>query len=233
MGNALGRTSGITEQDRAILELKVQRDKLQHYQLKAILQHEQLVARHHLVRGDKKRALLALKKRRYQEGLLEKTDAQLLNLEELTYSIEFAAVQRQVIEGIRNGNRVLIEIQKELSLDAVDQLMEETAGALAYQKEVEEAITERLTSEELEDIEKELDAMVKAEEEAALADESCTSPQKTSTPTKQLSTEEQLVMAPSIPDTKLTLSEEAITRNEWAELEAEYGQTRGNLIYQA
>jgi hypothetical protein len=34
MGSALSRTNGITEQDRAILELKVQRDKLQHYQLK-------------------------------------------------------------------------------------------------------------------------------------------------------------------------------------------------------
>ncbi|RKP27186.1 Snf7 family, partial [Syncephalis pseudoplumigaleata] len=172
MGNVIGRANGITEQDRAILELKVQRDKLQHYQLKiqTVLQHEQLVARHHLVRGDRRRALLALKKRRYQEGLLEKTDRQLLNLEELTYSIEFAVVQRQVVEGIRNGNRVLTEIQKELSLDAVDQLMEETAGALAYQKEVEEAITERLTAEDIEEIESELDAMVRAEEEAARID---------------------------------------------------------------
>ncbi|KAI9597592.1 Snf7 family [Syncephalis fuscata] len=172
MGNVLVKQTGITEQDRAILELKVQRDKLQHYQLKiqTVLEHEQLVARHHLVRGDRRRALLALKKRRYQEGLLEKTDVQLMNLEELTQSIEFATVQRSIIEGIKNGNRVLIEIQKELSLDAVDQLMEETAGALAYQKEVEEAITERLTPEELHDIENELNDMVQAEEDAAQLD---------------------------------------------------------------
>jgi hypothetical protein len=34
MGIVLGKADGITAQDRAILELKVQRDKLQHYQLK-------------------------------------------------------------------------------------------------------------------------------------------------------------------------------------------------------
>jgi hypothetical protein len=97
---------------------------------------------------------------------------------------------------------------------------------------VEEAITERLTSEELEDIEKELDAMVKAEEEAALTDKLRTLPQKTSVTSKPLTTDEQLATTPSISGTKLTPSNKAITQDEWVELEAEYGQTRGNPVYQ-
>jgi charged multivesicular body protein 6 len=36
-----------------------------------------------LTQGNKKKALLALKKKKYQVQLLEKTDQQLMNLEEL------------------------------------------------------------------------------------------------------------------------------------------------------
>jgi len=36
-----------------------------------------------LKNGDKKKALLALKKKKYQEQLIEKVDTQLMNIEEL------------------------------------------------------------------------------------------------------------------------------------------------------
>ncbi|KAJ8958381.1 hypothetical protein NQ317_001994 [Molorchus minor] len=47
------------------------------------------------------RAKLLLKKKRYQEQLLLKTDAQLENLEKLTHDIEFAQVEVQVVEGLK------------------------------------------------------------------------------------------------------------------------------------
>ncbi|RUS17182.1 Snf7-domain-containing protein [Endogone sp. FLAS-F59071] len=125
----------ITSQDKAILDLKVQRDKLKQYQkkIKIVVDKEIEVAKKHLAAGDKRRALLALKKKKYQETLLERTDAQLMNLEELTNSIEYALVEKQVLDGLKAGNDVLKEIQREMSLEAVERLMDETAEAIAYQ----------------------------------------------------------------------------------------------------
>ena len=42
------------------------------------------------------RAKLLLRKKRFQEGLLEKTDGQLDNLERLVHDLEFAQVEKQV-----------------------------------------------------------------------------------------------------------------------------------------
>lgn len=92
MGNSQsGRTCGkqkITSRDKAILDLKVQRDRLKQYQKKihAVLGRETEIARAQLAAGNKPLALLALKKKKYQEGLLESTLTQLLNLEQLVSS---------------------------------------------------------------------------------------------------------------------------------------------------
>jgi charged multivesicular body protein 6 len=69
----------ISSHDKAVLDLKRQRDKLQQYRkrIEAVLDREKEIARIHLKNGDKNRALLALKKRKYQETLLEKTENQL------------------------------------------------------------------------------------------------------------------------------------------------------------
>jgi charged multivesicular body protein 6 len=48
-----------------------------------VLDREQQIAKEQLAAGRKDRALLALRRRKYQQGLLERTDGQLQNLEEL------------------------------------------------------------------------------------------------------------------------------------------------------
>lgn len=75
----------ISSQDNAILQLKIQRDKLKQYQrqLESICRRELEIARFHSERGDKRRAILTLQKKRYQEQLISKTDNQLINLENL------------------------------------------------------------------------------------------------------------------------------------------------------
>jgi hypothetical protein len=77
-----------TAQDMAILDLKLQRDKLRQYQkkLQVVLDKEHEIAKQHLSAGRKDRAILALRQRKYQQGLLHKTDAQLENLEQLVRS---------------------------------------------------------------------------------------------------------------------------------------------------
>ena len=93
------------------------------------------IARQMLARGDKKRALLALRRKKYQETLLAKTDAQLEQLEKLTSNVEFAQIQKDVVFGLQQGTKVLHQIHAEMGgIEHVEKLMGETADAIAYQR---------------------------------------------------------------------------------------------------
>ncbi|KAI8342378.1 Snf7 family [Chlamydoabsidia padenii] len=153
MGSGASKNK-ITSQDQAILDLKIQRDKLKRYQKKVnvVIEKEIQAAKLALTQNNKKKALLALKKKKYQEQLLEKTEQQLLNLEELTQSIEYALVEKQVMEGLKNGNAVLKEIHNEMSLEDVERLMDDTADAIAYQNEIDNLLSEQLTPEDEQEI---------------------------------------------------------------------------------
>lgn len=134
MGN---NPSRVTAQDKAILDLKNQRDKLHQYQkrITVLTDRETQIAKQMLAQGDKKRALLALRRKKYQESLLSKTDGQLEQLEKLTSSVEFALIQKDVLFGLQQGTKVLKEIHTEMGgIEHVEKLMGETADAIAYQK---------------------------------------------------------------------------------------------------
>ncbi|RYP93727.1 hypothetical protein DL770_000099 [Monosporascus sp. CRB-9-2] len=159
MGNS---PSKITAQDKAILDLKNQRDKLHQYQRRigALTERETEAARTLLARGDRARALLALRRKKYQEQLLSRTDAQLAQLERLTRDVEFAAIQRDVVFGLREGTRVLREIHAEMGgLEHVEKLMGETADAIAYQQEVSDMLGGRMTNQDEDEVEDELAAL--------------------------------------------------------------------------
>lgn len=90
--------SRITEQDRAVLQLKQQRDKLKQYQkrIETNLEKDRQLAKRLLNDGKRDKAKLLLKKKRYQEQLLQNTEAQLEKLEQLTHDLEFAQIEVQV-----------------------------------------------------------------------------------------------------------------------------------------
>ncbi|KDQ16759.1 hypothetical protein BOTBODRAFT_53844 [Botryobasidium botryosum FD-172 SS1] len=148
----------ITAQDRAILDLKLQRDKIRQYQKKItiVLDREHAIAKESLASGNKARALTALRRRKYQEGLLSKTDGQLEALENLVSTIEFSLVEKDVLFGLKQGNSVLKELHSEMSLESVEKLMGETADAIAYQREIDEALMSKMTHEEEESVQQEL-----------------------------------------------------------------------------
>lgn len=136
-----------------------------------------------LAQGDKKRALLALRRKKYQESLLAKTDAQLEQLEKLTYSVEFALIQKDVVFGLQQGTKVLTEIHREMGgIEHVEKLMGETADAIAYQKEVSEMLGDgRITNQDEEEVEDELAAL-----EAEIVGKTKTATTATTTPQRPL-----------------------------------------------
>ena len=96
---------------------------------------ETAIARECLRLDDRPRALLALRRKKYQVSLLKKTDAQLDQLEKLIGSVEFALVQKDVVFGLSQGTKVLQTIHKEMGgLEGVEKLMGETEEARAYQE---------------------------------------------------------------------------------------------------
>ncbi|KAI0734601.1 Snf7-domain-containing protein [Fomitopsis betulina] len=160
MGNGPSAPT-ITKQDRAILDLKLQRDKVRQYQKKIqeVLNREHAIAKQQLAAGNTDRALLTLRKRKYQEGLLAKTDAQLENLDHLVSTIEFSLIEVSVLHGLQQGNEVLKQIHKEMDIESVEKLLEETAEARAYQREIDEMLSNALSAEDEEAVQGELQAL--------------------------------------------------------------------------
>lgn len=130
-------TDSVRSNNRAILDLKNQRDKLHQYQrrITVLTDRETEIAKECLARNDRRRALLALRRKKYQESLLAKTDGQLAQLEQLTGQVEFALVQKDVLYGLQQGTQVLQTINKEMGgIENVERLMGETEDARAYQE---------------------------------------------------------------------------------------------------
>ncbi|KAI4810415.1 charged multivesicular body protein-like protein 6 [Aureobasidium sp. EXF-8845] len=142
--------------------MKNQRDKLHQYQkrITIITNREKEIAKECLRNGDKRRALLALRKKKYQESLLVKTDQQLAQLETLTSDVEFALVQKDVVFGLQQGSKVLKEIHKEMGgLERVELILGENEEAQAYQNEINEMLGTRMTNQEEDEVEDELEAL--------------------------------------------------------------------------
>ncbi|WFD38661.1 Vacuolar protein sorting-associated protein 20 [Malassezia japonica] len=161
MGASSSKGPQITKQDRAVLDLKIQRDRVRQYQVKLqhVLDQEYAIARDAVARGDKMRAKVALQRRAYQRGLIEKTDQQLATLQGLVSTIEFAQLEQSIMYGLEQGNQVLKEIHKEVSIERVEELMDRTAEAQDYQREIDERLASQLTADEQEEVENELAAL--------------------------------------------------------------------------
>ena len=85
MGSTTSTSAKVSAQDRAILEMKVQRDKLRVYQRRVEQDATRFnaLARESLRQGRKDRARLLLQQKHYQESNLRRVDEQLAALENL------------------------------------------------------------------------------------------------------------------------------------------------------
>lgn len=173
--------------------MKNQRDKLRQYQKKitVITNREKEIARVCLAKGEKEKALLALRRKKYQESLLSQTDAQLEQLEKLTSNVEFALVQKDVVFGLQRGTEVLKMINKEMGgLASVEKIMEDSTEARREQEEISETLAGQLSNQEEDDVEDELEALEREVEGVKLPD----------APSKTIITDGDL---PNAPETEL------------------------------
>lgn len=163
MGNLFSKKkpSRVTEQDKAVLQLKQQRDKLRMYQKRISLQldKERLLAKQLLKDGKKEKALLLLKKKRYQDQLMDKTENQISNLERMVQDLEFVQIEIKVIEGLKVGNQCLKKMHEVMSIDEVERIMDETQDAIEYQQQIDEMLAGSLSQEDEDAVLAELEAI--------------------------------------------------------------------------
>lgn len=159
--------------------MKNQRDKLRQYQkrITVLTDREKEIAKECLAKGQTDKAKLALRRKKYQESLLSKTDSQLAQLEVLTSDVEFALVQKDVLYGLQQGTAVLKEIHKEMGgIENVEKLLADNEEARAYQEvhlsphmlcqhtniplqEVSELLANRMSNQDEDEVEDELEAL--------------------------------------------------------------------------
>lgn len=130
--------SVVADVDLAILDLKVQRDELQAYREKIngrVVRDEE-AARMFIHNQNKDKAMIALRKKKQHTQILSDCENQLVRVEELIDSIEAATVLNDVVEALAVGVRTLKKAQKSISIDYVQQLMDERAEAIDTQNEI-------------------------------------------------------------------------------------------------
>ncbi|RDD38142.1 Charged multivesicular body protein 6 [Trichoplax sp. H2] len=62
--------------------------------------------------------------------------------------VEFAKIQVQVVERLKQGNECLDRMHKMMSIEDVERIMDETQEAIEYQKQIDELLGNTLTDED-------------------------------------------------------------------------------------
>lgn len=137
-----GGDDGIDESDRAMLQIKVSKGRVQKHRnnIRRAIDREMQAARQLSAEGHRLRARDALRRRRYWEQALETTEQMLQKLDEVVAGIEMAKLNKEVYTGLAAGTAALKQMQAELSLDKVERLMDERADALAVQEAIDAAL---------------------------------------------------------------------------------------------
>ncbi|KAI6226442.1 hypothetical protein M3Y99_01294700 [Aphelenchoides fujianensis] len=184
MGQLFGKPkpkSRLTEQDRALMSLKIERDNLQ----KAYKRHEQGIERHKemakelLHKGHKDRALMLLKRKKFEETMMGRIEKHLQQIYTMIGDIETAVMNKELLETLQEGNKALMTLNSAFSLEDVEKIMEDTAEAAEYQqvgllsfpflsllsdcRRSRASLSGQLTEAEQDDVEAEFDSLVHAE----------------------------------------------------------------------
>ncbi|VDK20718.1 unnamed protein product [Taenia asiatica] len=154
--------SRVTEHDKAVLQLKQQRDELKRYsrRINNSIEKDTATIKELVSRKQKQRALLLLKKKKYQEKLLEQSEQHLTTVEGLINDLEFAQVQVQVVESLRKGNEALKKLNDLMKLEDVEKILSDAQEAQDYQSELSALIAGNLTSRDDTEVEAELERLL-------------------------------------------------------------------------
>lgn len=156
MGNLFGvrrKAPQVTPQDRAVLQLKQQRDKIRIYQKRTeqeLIKSKELALK--LFQNNlKERALIVMKRRKCMEDIIHRTDKQLETLQQLASEIEFTQAEVSVVQGLKIGNEALKQLTSLMNIEDIQQMMEDNQEAAEKQREISDILSK--SSERFDDSE--------------------------------------------------------------------------------
>ncbi len=77
-----------------------------------------------------------LKKKKFYENNLQNTDAQLDNLDQMVSSLEFQQMNIEVAKNLKVGNECLRKLNEMMSLDEIEDIMDDTKEAMEHQQAI-------------------------------------------------------------------------------------------------
>eukprot|EP00887_Chlorella_sp_A99_P001573 scaffold8.g1573.t1 len=171
LAGGIGRPPAVTDVDRSLLALRTQRRKLEQMRsrLHTSIGDQVVAARQQVLTGQRSAALFTLKKKRLQEQQLERLDGWLLNVEEMLGNVESTIQQGNMMAALQQGNAALKQLQREVCLEDVERLMEETANAADHQARIQQLLGESWTGRDETAAEAELEELEEAAAAAELA----------------------------------------------------------------
>lgn len=148
----------ITAQDRAIFQLKRQRDNLKQYQrkLNTVIDRQTELAKLALKDGKPDRAKVLLRLKKHQQSVINTTYEQLGNLENLIGTIEFKLIEKDVIYGLSQGNEVLKKLNSEMSVEKIDKVLDDLEDERLKVDEVSDMLGSGLSNLDENEVEEEL-----------------------------------------------------------------------------
>ena len=152
----------LSDADKASLELKRARDNLKRQQNAAELciQQEKDMARELIKKGEKSKAVMVLKRKAMKEKLLERARGQMINVETMIANIAEADNNLKVFELLKQGNTTLKSLQDQMSIDDINDILDDTAESLRVQEEISAALSQSLNTNEQAEIDAEVAAMM-------------------------------------------------------------------------
>ncbi|KAI1939065.1 ESCRT-III subunit protein snf7 [Ophidiomyces ophidiicola] len=151
----------------AILSLRQQLDMLQKREkyLETQMSDQDAIARKN-VTTNKNAAKAALRRKKVHERSLEQTTAQIMQIEQQIYSIEAANINQETLNAMKNAGTAMKQIHSGLTIEKVDETMDQLREQHALSEEIVNAITNAPIGEPLD--ETELEAELEGMEQEAI-----------------------------------------------------------------
>jgi charged multivesicular body protein 6 len=155
----------VTEIDRAVLDLKVSRDRLTRYKKKLHVDSEKLLVKAKSLKqnNETKAALGLLKLRKMKEKEVDNIGSQLISIQTMVSNIQTKEQEAEVLTALRSGKNALEKLHKENTLEDVLNLMEEVEEQNEMEREINDVLMntgETLTGIEEDELELELQALM-------------------------------------------------------------------------
>lgn len=109
--------------------------------------------------NQRQRALVVLKVKHALQKSIEQAQTMRFNLEQVLSEIEFKQLETDYVQKLRTGTKLLQNIQRNLSIEEIEHLLEETNEAIEFQNRVTEVLGSYSLMEKDESLEQELEQL--------------------------------------------------------------------------